>query len=59
MDIFSEWMDKVFTISNQKVTFVCGDMNVDLLNSNEHKLTDDFTNTIYSLGLYPKITRPS
>lgn len=34
-------------------------MNVDLLNPNKHKLTDDFINTIYSLGLRPKITRPS
>ena len=28
-------------------------------NPNEHKNTDDFINTIFSLGLHPKITRPS
>lgn len=32
---------------------------MDLLNPNKHKHTDDFINATYSLGLYPKITRPS
>ena len=46
-------------MSKQKVIFICGDFNIDLLNPNNHKPTEDFINTMYSLSLYPKITRPS
>ena len=59
IDICKEWMEKIYTMSKQKVIFICGDFNIDLLNPNNHKPTEDFINTMYSLSLYPKITRPS
>jgi len=37
--------------------FICGDFNIDLLNPHNHKRTEDFINTVFSL--YPQITRPS
>ena len=49
----------MFSKTNQKVIFIYGDFNIDLLNPNKHKMTDEFINTIYSMSLYPKITRPS
>ena len=52
-------MEEMFTMSNQKVMFICGDFNIDLLNPNNQKPNEDFINTMYSLSLYPKITRPS
>ncbi len=36
-----------------------GNFNIDLLNPNNHKITDEFINTVYSLSLFRKITRPS
>lgn len=36
-----------------------GDMNVDLLKPNKNNHTDNFINTIYSLGFFPKIIRLS
>ena len=59
IDICKEWMKKIYTMSKQKVIFIRGDFNIDLLNPNNHKPTEDFINTMYSLSLYPKITRPS
>lgn len=59
IDTFGDWMEKMFASTNQKVMFICGDINVDLLNPNKHKSTEEFINTIYSLGLHPKITKPS
>lgn len=51
------WKKRIKT--RQKVMFICGDFNIDLLNPNNHKMTEDFINTVFSLGLYPQITRPS
>ena len=39
--------------------FVGGDLNIDLLNPNKHKKTDEFINTLFSIGLFPLITKPS
>ncbi|KAL7374674.1 hypothetical protein ABVT39_005135 [Epinephelus coioides] len=63
-ELFSNWIEASFARMNQKVVFICGDINIDLPNPNEHKLTDKFINTMYSLSsfkqfFYPKITRPS
>ncbi len=46
-------------IINKKVVFVCGDFNIDLLNPQGHMGTTDFINTMYSIGLFPRITKPS
>lgn len=56
---FKDWMEANFTIKDNKIMFIGGDFNIDLLNQNSHIMTDEFINTMYSIGLYPKITRPS
>lgn len=58
-EIFKEWVDKTFTRTNQKVMFICGDFNINLLNPSKQKMTEEFINTMYSLGLCPMITKPS
>ena len=58
-EAFKDWIGEMFSKTNQKVVFICGDFNIDLLNPNKHKMTDEFINTMYSMSLYPKITRPS
>ncbi len=50
-------MEEVFSKISHKTILICGDFNIDLLNPN--KVNDDFINTIYSMNLYPKITRPT
>ena len=52
-------MGKLFSTVNQKNIFICGDFNIDLLNPTKLKNVDDFTDTMYSLSLYPTITKPS
>ena len=59
IDTFTDRVENMFTKSLQKIMFICGDYNIDLLNPNKHKMTEHFINTLYSMGLYPKITRPS
>lgn len=59
IETFNAWMDKLFSSMNQKVLFICGDFNIDLLNPTKLKAIDDFTDTMYSLSLYPTITKPS
>lgn len=38
--------------------FIDGDFNIDLLNPSKHRKTEDCINTLYSLSMYPTITRP-
>lgn len=42
-----------------KVTRLFLFFNIDLLNHNKHKPTDKFIDTMYSISLFTKITRPS
>ena len=46
---FKEWMEEIITASNQKVSIICGDFNIDLLHPSDHKPTEDFINTMWSL----------
>ncbi len=32
IEIFNEWMERMFTKTGQKIMFICGDFNIDLLN---------------------------
>lgn len=59
IETFTDWMEGMFSKINNKAVFICGDFNMNLLNPNKHKTTDEFINTMYSLSLFPKITRPS
>lgn len=59
LEVFKDLIEGFFSRTNQKVIFICGDFNIDLLNPTKHKMTDEFINTMYSMSLYPKITRPS
>uniref|UniRef100_A0A3P9M519 Reverse transcriptase domain-containing protein n=1 Tax=Oryzias latipes TaxID=8090 RepID=A0A3P9M519_ORYLA len=58
MDMFTGLMEKMFVDKN-KVIFVCGDFNIDLLNPHKIKAVEEFINTMYSICLFPRITKPS
>ena len=51
IDIFKVWIGENITNNNQKVMFICGDFNIDFLNPNKHKMTEEFINALYSLNL--------
>lgn len=40
IEIFKDSMEGMFAKTNQKVMFICGDFNIDLLNPNKHKMTE-------------------
>lgn len=58
LDTFNDKLSEIFGNEKKKV-FVCGDFNVNLLNTNEHKKTRDFVDTMYSLSLFPVILKPT
>lgn len=39
---FSEYMKEMYTKKASKTIIVCGDFNIDMLNPNNHKLTEEF-----------------
>ncbi len=59
IEIFTENMKRMFIKVKQKVNYICGDFNIDLLNPNKRKLTNEFTEVMYSMGLFPTITKPT
>ncbi len=59
IEYFKDWMECIFSKINHRTIFVCGDFNINLLNPDDHKVTEEFINTMYSITLYPRITRPS
>lgn len=56
---FSGRMVEMFAEKTNKPIFICGDLNIDLLNQDKHNMTAHFVNTIYSMNLHPNITRTS
>ena len=60
IDIFCENVESIFeNIPYNKTIFVCGDFNIDILKQDRHPSTKHFIDIIYSLGLYPLITKPT
>ena len=43
----------------EKMVFVLGDFNIDLLNPNENKTNRDFMDIMYNLCLIPTIIKPT
>ena len=61
IDIF---MQKIIEIQSKikeenKVAYLMGDFNIDLLKVNIHAKTNEFVNDVISQGFLPKITRPT
>lgn len=57
VDAFNSKIVEMFDMS--KETFVCGDFNTDLLNVHKLQKDRDFIDTMFSLGLFPTILKPS
>ena len=60
LDTLSDFMNNtIFRNNRNKTIYVCGDFNVDLLQYDKHRDTNNFIDQLYSLGLHPLITRPT
>ena len=60
LDMLSDFMyNTIFRNKRNKTIYVCGDFNVDLLQYDKHRDTNNFIDQLYSLGLHPLITRPT
>ena len=59
-DIFSEHIVQLFfELTMRKTVFLCGDFNIDILKHKVNQGTKSFLDTMYSVGLYPLIDRPT
>ena len=53
-DMLSDFMyNTIFRNKRNKTIYVCGDFNVDLLQYDKHRDTNNFIDQLYSLGLHP------
>ena len=59
-DSNKKWEEILQKISfGNKDIYICGDFNINLLNSDSHSETEQFVNIMYSAGLFPAITKPT
>ena len=58
---FNNFIDSILTKAtrNQKIIYLMGDFNINLLNEDFHAPTNDFLNVLSSYSLYPSITKPT
>ena len=60
IDTFCETLElNLSDVKSIKTIFVYGDFNIDLLKHEIHNNTKQFLDTMYSLGLYPLIDKPT
>ncbi|KAI2647507.1 DNA-directed RNA polymerase subunit omega [Labeo rohita] len=58
--VFNNKLEQLLVGMNEnKVSVICGDFNINLLNVSNHTSSLDFLDLMYSRGFYPTITRPS
>ena len=58
--VFSEHVKQLFLeLSLRKSMFLCGDFNIDILKHNSNRGSKYFLDTMYAIGLYPLIDRPT
>ena len=60
LDTFCESLESIINGMNiNKAIYICGYFNVDLLKNNIHTSTNNFLDMMYSLGMYPLISKPT
>lgn len=61
MNEFNEFIDRLLTniTQNDKLVYLIGDFNINLLNEDIRGQTSDFINILTSYLLYPSITKPT
>ena len=60
LDTFCESLENIISGMNvNKAIYICGDFNIDLLKNNIHTSTKNVLDMMYSLGMYPLISKPT
>ena len=61
IDIFNDRMADILNVLNKENKLFCmlGDLNIDFLKYDEHRLTSPFIDTLYSNNVFPLITKPT
>ena len=59
MDILSDFLIAILRNNINKTIYVCGDFNIDMLQSDKDNYVSNFIDHLYSMGLHPVITRPT
>ena len=57
LESFQQLLDRV--TRDNKMCYIMGDFNLDLLNTDLHSATNEFINALFSHFLYPLISRPT
>ena len=55
LDSFNSFLQDFLHHIGNKLYILCGDLNINLLNSGNHKLTQDFVDILSGFGLYSLI----
>ena len=59
VDILSDFFLEILRNNRNKTIYLCGDFNIDLLQSDKNNSISNFIDHLYSMGLHPLITRPT
>ena len=59
IECFNRAMEQLFTKTGQKVCYIAGDTNLNLLNAGKSKPIEEFVNEMYSMSYYPLISKPT
>ena len=61
IDIFNDRMTDILNKVNKdnELLYMLGDLNIDLLKCEKHRLTSSFVDILYSNNLFPLITKPT
>ena len=54
---FGECLNSI--AKEQKLCYIMGDFNLNLINRSDHQPTEDFVNTFYMYGFHPLIDKPT
>ena len=59
IDNFSQHLHNLLDIFTNKTLYMVGDFNINILNHEKHKDTNEFIDLMYSKGMFPLITKPT
>ena len=59
IETFKNVFEALFTKTKDNLYYICGDVNIDMLNPHKKKTVDDFYETMFSMSLLPLITKPT
>ena len=58
-DIFNQYIENVLKETKNKIAYICGDFNINLIKYDEHVHTQQFLDLLLRYGFIPTITKPT